>query len=115
MKTSLSCVLLIGVLFGLTSNASASSLFGAGLKPTPNVKLFGQKLSWPIPSLCLGAKAGTVPDAKVSPEGLFFKVPYLAIDVPFPSLTLTNKVGTTVVKLGAVEVNEPKSKNRKKK
>lgn len=115
MKTTLSCVLLIGALFVLTSNANASSLFGAGLKPTPNVKLFGQKLSWPIPSLCLGAKAGTVPDAKVSPEGLFFKVPYLAIDVPFPTLTITNKVGSTVVKLGAVEVNKTKTKNRKKK
>ena len=115
MKKTLSCLLLIGALFALTPNANASSLFGAGLKPSPNFKLFGQKLSWPIPSLCLGAKAGTVPDAKVSPEGLFFKVPYLSIDLPFPTLTLTNKVGTTVVKLGAVDTSKTKTKTKKRK
>jgi len=102
--------LLIGALFAFASNASAGDMFGAGLKPAPNLKLFGQKISWPIPSLCLGAKAGTLPDAKVSPEGVFFKVPYFSVDIPFPSLTLTNKVGTTVLKVGSVETSKSKSK-----
>jgi hypothetical protein len=48
--------------------------------------------------------------AKVSPEGVFFKVPYFSVDIPFPSLTLTNKVGTTVLKVGSVETSKSKSK-----
>jgi len=83
-----------------------AGLFGAALKPTPSITLFGQTLSWPIPSLCVGAKAGVIPDATVSPKGLTFKVPYFAVDIPFPSLTI--KAGTNVVelKLGAVDKNK---------
>jgi hypothetical protein len=45
-----------------------------------------------------------LPDAKVSPEGINLKIPYLSIEIPFPSLLLkAGKGGTPVeVKLGAV-------------
>jgi len=74
--------LTIGALL-LTATTANAGLFGAALKPKPSVTLFGQTLIWPIPSVCVGGKAGVLPDAKVSSEGLFFKVPYFAVDLPF--------------------------------
>lgn len=96
--------IIIGALLFCTATAKADGLFGAGLKPAPNITLFGQKLTWPIPSICIGAKAGVLPDAGLSPEGVNFKIPYLSVDIPFPGLTLkTGKDKPTVeVKLGAV-------------
>ena len=96
-------LILIGLFCAV--NANADGLFGAGLKPNPSVTLFGQKLTWPIPSLCIGAKAGVIPDAGVSPEGINLKIPYFSVEIPFPSLTL--KAGkdrpSVEVKLGAVK------------
>ena len=85
-------------------NVNADGLFGAALKPEPSVTLFGQKLTWPIPSLCVGAKAGVTPNADVSSDGINFKIPYLSVEIPFPSLTLkAGKDNPSVeVKLGAV-------------
>jgi hypothetical protein len=103
-------IIILAMLVCAGTTTQASDLFGAALKPTPSVTLFGQKLSWPIPSLCIGAKAGVIPDATVSPKGLNFKVPYFAIEIPFPSLTV--KAGTNVVelKLGAVDRNKNEGK-----
>ena len=96
-------LILIGLFCAV--NANADGLFGAGLKPNPSVTLFGQKLTWPIPSLCIGAKAGVIPDAGVSPEGVNLKIPYFSVEIPFPSLTLkAGKDKSAVeVKLGAVK------------
>jgi hypothetical protein len=109
MKTRL---LIIGVFLLCAVNAKAGDLFGGSLKPTPSVTLFGQTISWPIPSLCIGAKAGVLPDAGISPEGIHLKIPYLALDLPFPSLTLS--VGKDKTKLeikpGAVEKTSHKPK-----
>lgn len=88
--------------------ASAGDAFGASLKPTPSLTLFGQKISWPIPSLCLGAKAGVTPDASVSPEGLKLKIPYLSLELPFPSIALRLGANKAKVKVGAVETNKRK-------
>ena len=76
--------IIIGALL-LTAATANAGLFGAALKPNPSLTLFGQKLSWPIPSN--------------------FKVPYFALDLPFPSLTLkAGKEGKPVeVKLGAIK------------
>tara|TARA_Y100000361_G_scaffold21819_1_gene16986 strand:+ start:479 stop:805 length:327 start_codon:yes stop_codon:yes gene_type:complete len=93
---------LIGALLLFATNANAG-LFGAGLKPDPNITLFGQKLSWPIPSLCIGAKAGVLPDAGVSSEGINFKIPYFSVDLPFPTVTIKGTNSVTKVKIGAVE------------
>tara|TARA_R110000823_G_scaffold174521_1_gene307158 strand:+ start:569 stop:904 length:336 start_codon:yes stop_codon:yes gene_type:complete len=105
-------IVLIGTLLLLVASVKAGDLFGGSLKPTPSVTLFGQKLSWPIPSLCVGAKAGVLPDAGISPEGINVKIPYLALDLPFPSLTLS--VGGDKAKLelkpGAAEKTSHKPK-----
>ena len=100
-------LILTGVVL-FTTSANAEGLFGAGLKPKPNITLFGQKLSWPIPSLCIGAKAGVLPDAKVSSDGINFKIPYLSVDLPFPSLTLSGTNTVTEVKIGAIEKSKQK-------
>jgi hypothetical protein len=99
--------IIIGALL-LTAATANAGLFGAALKPVPNITLFGQTLTWPIPSLCVGGKAGVLPDAKVSPEGLNFKIPYLAIDIPFPSITMKAGTNTVEVKLGAIEKSNVK-------
>jgi hypothetical protein len=101
-------IIIIGALLLTAATANAGDLFGAALKPTPAITLFGQTLTWPIPSLCVGGKAGVLPDAKVSPEGLNFKIPYLAIDIPFPSITMKAGTNTVEVKLGAIEKSNVK-------
>jgi len=101
-------LIIIGALL-LTAATANAGLFGAALKPVPNITLFGQTLTWPIPSLCVGGKAGVLPDAKVSPEGINLKIPYLSIEVPFPSITVKAGTNTVEVKLGAVERNEHKA------
>ena len=104
---------IIGVaLFATTASANGKkpSVFGASLKPVPNVTLFGQTIKWGIPSLCLGKAAGVLPDARVSAEGISFKLPWLAIDIPLPSLTLGVKGKKVELKLGEVETNLRKEK-----
>jgi hypothetical protein len=105
-------LLITGALLLCAVNVEAGDLFGAGWKPKPSITLFGQKLAWPLPSLCLGAKAGVLPDAGISPDGMNIKVPYLALEVPFPSLTLSfgKDKATVEIKAGAVDKTEHKPK-----
>ena len=104
-------ILIIGVaLFATTASANGKkpSAFGASLKPSPNLTLFGQKISWPIPSLCLGAKAGVTPDASVSSDGVRLKIPYLSLELPFPSLFLGTKTNRVHLKLGEISRSKQK-------
>ena len=103
-------LLIIGVFLLVAVNASAGDLFGGSLKPNPSVTLFGQKLSWPIPSLCLGAKAGVLPDAGISPEGIHLKIPYLALEIPFPSLVLSLGKDKAKVEIKAGAINKTEHK-----
>ena len=99
-------LVLIGALLVSASSVNAGDLFGAGWKPKPSVTLFGQKITWALPSLCLGAKAGVLPDAGISPEGVNIKIPYLSLDVPFPSLTVKAGDTTAELKRGAIDKSE---------
>ena len=90
------------VLFATTARAET---FGASLKPVPNVTLFGQTIKWGIPSLCLGKAAGVLPDAKVSADGISFKLPWIAVDIPLPSFILGFKTNRVELKLGEVNTN----------
>ena len=99
---------IIGALLLTAATANAGELFGAAWKPKPAVTLFGQTIAWAMPSLCVGAKAGVLPDAKVSPEGINLKIPYLSVEVPFPSLTVKAGTNTVEMKLGAVNRSEHK-------
>ena len=104
-------LVLVGALLFAASSVNAGDLFGAGWKPKPSITLFGQKITWALPSLCVGSKAGVLPDAGVSPDGLNFKIPYLSIDLPFPSLTLKAGGKSTEVKVGAIEKPEQKKED----
>ena len=101
-------LVLVGALLFTASSVNAGDLFGAGWKPKPSITLFGQKITWPLPSLCLGAKAGVLPDAGISPEGVNIKIPYLSLDVPFPSLTVKAGGNQAELKLGAIDKSEHK-------
>ena len=101
-------LVLVGALLFTASSVNAGDLFGAALKPKPSVTLFGQKITWPLPSLCLGAKAGVLPDAGISPDGINFKIPYLSLDVPFPSVTVKAGDKQAELKLGAIDKSEHK-------
>jgi len=105
-------IVLIGTLLLLAASVEAGDLFGGSLKPSPSVTLFGQKISWPIPSLCLGAEAGVLPDAGISPRGINLKIPFLALDLPFPSLTLSLGGNKTKLEIrpGSVEKTAHKPK-----
>ena len=104
-------IILLGALL-FTVTAEAGDLFGGGWKPKPNLTVFGQKIVWPLPSICLGAKAGVLPDASISPEGVNFKIPYLAVDLPFPSVTLSAGKDKAKLELkpGSVSKSEHKPK-----
>ena len=107
-------ILIIGALLLFAANVRADGLFGAGWKPSPSVTLFGQKLSWPIPSLCVGKAAGVLPDAGVSPDGVNLKLPYFALNIPFPSLTvkLGKDAAEVELKLGEINKSEHKSEDK---
>ena len=103
-------ILIVGALLLFATSVSAGGLFGASWKPSPSITLLGQKLTWPIPSLCAGAKAGVLPDAGVSPEGMNLKIPYLAVSIPFPSLTVKMGKDATEVELKLGEINKSEHK-----
>ena len=98
----------IGALLLSACSAKAGNSFGGSWKPNPNFTLFGQKITWALPSLCIGAKAGVLPDAGISSDGINFKVPYFSLDLPFPVLTIKTKGSTTDVKIGSIEKSERK-------
>ena len=103
-------ILIVGALLLFATSVSAGGLFGASWKPNPNITLFGQKLSWPIPSLCVGKAAGVLPDAGVSRDGVNLKLPYFALTIPFPSLTVKMGKDATEVELKLGEINKSEHK-----
>jgi hypothetical protein len=44
-----------------------------------------------------------LPDAGVSPDGVNIKIPYLSLDLPFPTLTVKAGGKQAELKLGAIE------------
>ena len=77
-------IILTGMCFALATSSAQAELFSAGISPAPTVTVLGQKVTWPLPSLALGSKAGEGVDAKLSTRGFALKVPFFAVSVPFP-------------------------------
>jgi len=96
-------LLLVGALLFAASSVNAGDLFGAGWKPKPSITLFDQPIKWAMPSICVGAKAGVLPDAGISPDGVNIKIPYLSLDLPLPTLTVKAGGKQAELKLGAIE------------
>jgi len=101
-------LLLVGALLFTASSVNAGDLFGAAWKPKPSITLFGQTITWALPSICVGAKAGVLPDAGISPDGVNIKIPYLSLDLPFPTLTVKAGGKQAELKLGAIDKSEHK-------
>tara|TARA_R100000008_G_C3460041_1_gene103678 strand:+ start:52 stop:390 length:339 start_codon:yes stop_codon:yes gene_type:complete len=104
--------ILTGMCFALITTSAKADLFGASVKPAPSATIFGQKVTWPIPSLALGAKAGEGVDAKLSTKGVGFKLPFFAVNVPFPHVVVGVK--DAKVSVGAHGVKKAGSTKTKK-
>ena len=94
MKNKL--LIIIGVL-AIAGTSANAGWFGAGVKPTPYVKVPFVKLVVPCPSAVAGPRAGTEADANVSTKGANFALPWLRGSVKWPSLTLgTSEKNVTI-------------------
>ena len=52
-----------------------------------------------------------LPDAGVSPDGVNLKLPYFALNIPFPSLTVKLGKDATEVELKLGEINKSEHKS----
>jgi len=97
-------LILAGLLLSVVS-VKGGDMFGAALKPDPNITLLGQNVACGIPSLAVGKDAGVIPDFELSSEGVRLKIPYLAIKVPFPKFTLSSRKAKhdLVIKPGSIK------------
>ena len=87
----LSLTLIVAALTAFSANANAG-WFGASFSKTPSVTLFGQTLTVPVPSLTLGADAGTSVSASASSnKGISASIPFVKLGVKSPTLTVGAK------------------------
>ena len=106
-------IILTGMCFALATSSAQAELFSAGVSPAPTATVLGQKVTWPLPSLALGSKAGEGVDAKLSTRGFSLKVPFFSVRVPFPHLTVG--IGKAKVSVGAHGVKKARVQKAKKK
>ena len=113
--------ILTAMCLALVSVNARGEVIGATVKPAPSATLLGQKITWPVPSLALGAKAGEGVDAKLSARGVGFKIPFFAVNLPFPHAVVGVKdakvtVGANGIKKATTtKTTKPKAKKSKKK
>ena len=101
-------IILTGMCFALATSSAQAELFSAGISPAPTATVLGQKVTWPLPSLALGSKAGEGVDANLSTRGVRFKVPFFAVSVPFPHAVVGVK--DTKISVGAHGVKKVTAK-----
>ena len=102
----LSLTLIVAALTAFSANANAG-WFGASFSKTPSVTLFGQTLTVPVPSLTLGAEAGTSVSASASSnKGISASIPFVKLGVKSPTLTVGAK--DNKVNLSAAGVKKAK-------
>ena len=105
--------ILTGMCLALVTTSARAELFDAGIKPAPTATVLGQKVTWPIPSLTIGTKAGTGVDGNLSSKSVGFKIPFFAVNVPFPHAVVGVK--SAKVSVGAHGVKAAGSKSKPKK
>lgn len=105
-------IILTVMSLALATNAQAE-LFNLAVKPVPSATVLGQKVTWPLPSLVLGSRAGEGVDTRLSTRGFSLKVPFFSVRVPFPHLTVG--VGKVKVSVGAHGVKKARVEKAKKK
>ena len=112
-------IILTSMCLALATSSAQAELFSAGVSPAPTATVLGQKVTWPLPSLALGSKAGEGVDAKLSTRGFAFKVPFFAVSVPFPHAVVGVKdakvsVGAHGIKKATAKKPAPKKTRTKK-
>jgi len=81
-------MILAAAVFMCCSEKANAGWFGASFGTEPSVTLFGQTLTVPIPSVVLGAEAGTSVRGSVSSGGARIALPFMKIGVRSPTLTV---------------------------
>ena len=94
---------LIIVAFFLSVSASNAGWFGASLGKEPSLTVFGQTLTVPVPSVVLGAEAGTSVGARASSSGVGFTLPFCKVGIKTPTLTVGPKEGKINVSTSGVK------------
>jgi hypothetical protein len=90
--------------------------FGASFGTEPSVTLFGQTLTVPVPSVVLGAAAGTSVKGNVSSGGASLALPFIKVGIKSPKLTVGVKdAKINVSSSGVKKASAPKKKTRKAK
>ena len=80
--------LLVAAAFFAGSDRANAGWFGASFGTEPSVTLFGQTLTVPIPSVVLGADAGTSVRGSISSGGARLSLPFVKVGVRSPKLTV---------------------------
>ena len=89
--------------------------FGASFGTEPSVTLFGQTLTVPVPSVVLGAEAGTSVKGSVSSGGARISLPFIRVGVRSPKLTVGVKdAKISVTTSGVRKASAPKKAASKK-
>jgi len=91
------------VAFFLSVSASNAGWFGASLGKEPSLTVFGQTLTVPVPSVILGAEAGTSVGARASSSGVGFTLPFCKVGIKTPTLTVGPKEGKINVSTSGVK------------
>jgi hypothetical protein len=99
MRKTLIISIVAAAFLALPVSKAQAGWFGAEFGTKPSLTLFGQKLTVPIPSLTLGAAAGTSVSASASSDkGAQLALPFVKLGVKSPTLsvgTKTNKVSVS--------------------
>ena len=83
--------LLVAAAFFAGSDRASAGWFGASFGTEPSITLFGQTLTVPVPSVVLGAEAGTTVKGSVSSGGARVSLPFIRVGVRSPKLTVGAK------------------------
>ena len=87
MKKSIVTLLMV-IAFAASSSTASAGWFGAKFGAAPSLTLFGQTLTVPVPSVVLGAAAGTSVSGSASTGGASVSLPFIKLGVKTPKLTV---------------------------
>ena len=108
--------LLVAAAFFAGSDRANAGWFGASFGTEPSVTLFGQTLTVPLPSVVLGAEAGTSVRGSISSGGARVSLPFVKVGVRSPKLTVGVKdAKVSVTTSGVHKASDSKKRAASKK
>jgi len=91
-------------------NTVNAGWFSASFGSEPSITLFGQTLTIPVPSVVIGAEAGTSVKGSVSSGGARLALPFIKVGVRSPKLTVGVKGSKLNVSTSGIEEARPPKK-----